>query len=88
MQGKRVYADINGAIKNLNNGEYGFCKHVSEKTGQQLWIGKTPNGDIFTLKNGSNHIIKENEDKTITVSPSIVTGNWHGWLKNGIWQSV
>lgn len=53
------------------------------------WYAQTPNDLLSGLR---LHKVVENEDGTITVSPSILTssGNdghtWHGYLENGIWR--
>jgi uncharacterized protein DUF6527 len=52
------------------------------------WFAETPTG---LTANISGHEIVEHEDRTITVSPSIlVNGNrpnaWHGYLEKGIWR--
>jgi hypothetical protein len=51
------------------------------------WTCCTPNGLLGNLK---AHDVTEHEDRTITVSPSIlVTGHdsrWHGFLERGVWR--
>lgn len=56
------------------------------------WFGMTPNGLLSGL---ARHEVIENEDGTITVSPSILTtgiredgskNQWHGYLRNGEWE--
>ncbi len=53
------------------------------------WYGMTPNGHLAGL---SAHTVTEHEDKSITVSPSILVGNnenrnlWHGYLVAGVWR--
>lgn len=40
---------------------------------------------------GSGHTVTENADGTITVSPSIKSarkGDFHGYLRNGVWSRV
>ncbi len=61
-------------------GAYGF-------DGKQWWAC-TPNGLSTNL---ANHKVVEHEDKTITVSPSILVAEgrdptWHGFLERGIWR--
>lgn len=46
----------------LNPGEY--FRHASG-----IWFAMTPNGYMANL---ANHDVRENEDETITVSPSIL----------------
>lgn len=69
----------------LAPGEYGRIGGV--------WHGCTPTGDLANL---SRHTVTENEDGTITVSPSILVSAgqgaervecWHGWLQCGVWVS-
>lgn len=65
----------------------------------QGWFACTPDGRLAGL---GNHTVTEHEDKTITVSPSILVsagvgyGNitttfksyWHGYLERGVWRQV
>jgi hypothetical protein len=61
------------------------------KTTSGTWYAWTPNGMLANL---SNHEIVEHEDRTITVSPSILTTSghagtrWHGYLVRGVWREV
>jgi hypothetical protein len=78
MISKRVYPDEDGGFY-LNPGEY-----LLNKDG--TWYAETPTGLLAWLK---NHQVIENEDGTISVTPSIlVTGEttWHGYLTKGIWK--
>lgn len=36
----------------------------------------------------ASHTITEHDDWTITVSPSILGGGWHGHLEHGVWRKV
>lgn len=58
-----------------------YCKYKNR------WYGVSPNG---LLANLSKHSVVENEDKTITVEPSILVSipdkSWHGYLINGVWR--
>ena len=66
---------------NLEPGDYASSIHG-------LWCVRAPNGDQGSLR-PSVHTIVENEDGTITVSPSIQfeTGQrYHGYLKAGVWS--
>jgi hypothetical protein len=52
------------------------------------WYGMTPNGHMANL---AAHTVTEHEDRTITVSPSILVnrgmpGEWHGYLERGVWR--
>lgn len=85
MRGVRVYSTEE---LRTTNGSYFF----SEET--QSWWCRTPNGHAGNL---GNHEITENEDGTITVSPSILVSTtldgkvvelYHGFLKNGEWKDA
>lgn len=98
MQGRRVYADVNGSIT-FSDGDYG----LDPKDG--CWYARPPGSHLGSL---SNHDVVEHEDGTITVSPSIlvtwvdwqsddkgmpieatrVEKQWHGYLERGIWREV
>jgi hypothetical protein len=75
--------DFEGAFwshMNWPNGAYG-------KTHGNTWMVKTPTGHVGNL---SKHEVTENEDGTITVSPSILVSDhtgelYHGWLIGGTW---
>lgn len=75
--GKRV-EPVN-SILHLNKGEYGKSEGI--------WYCRTPNGHLGCLK---NHSVQENQDGTITVSPSILVTDskeeWHGFLVDGVWK--
>jgi hypothetical protein len=51
----------------------------------------TPDGKLANL---ANHTIINNQNGTITVSPSILVsggekdGSWHGYLENDVWREV
>jgi len=52
------------------------------------WYARTPNGLLAGLR---NHSVREHEDGTISVEPSILVhqpnvGQWHGYLQRGIWK--
>lgn len=49
------------------------------------WMCRPPKGPGGHL---ANHDVTEHEDGTITVSPSILTAEWHGYLEKGIWREV
>ena len=46
------------------------------------WHVCCPDGSGCSL-NPKVHTVTEHEDGTITVTPSIVTSTWHGWLTCG-----
>ena len=90
--GRRIYPNEKGEII-LQSGDYVFDLRGG------YWVAKTPNGLLAGLK---AHKVVENEDKTITVSPSILVKGytfensqfgdreitWHGFLERGIWREV
>lgn len=85
MKGTRVYSTEGLRI---TDGSYFF----SEDT--QSWWCRTPSGDMGNL---AGHDVTENEDDTITVSPSILVTTqrngktielYHGYLRNGEWYSA
>lgn len=53
------------------------------------WCGVAPDGQMVGLR---GHEVTEHEDRTITVSPSILVTsgnkNWHGYVERGTWRSV
>ena len=51
----------------------------------EAWLCTPPKGYGGHL---GGHDVIEHEDGTITVSPSILTSEWHGYLEHGIWQEV
>lgn len=81
MKGNRIDADENGHLP-LNDGDYG-------RDSQGQWYGKPP-GFKSGYANLSRHYVVEHEDRTITVTPSILVTNhiagWHGYLERGIWR--
>lgn len=55
------------------------------------WHCCTPGPGLFG--NLTRHEVKEHEDGTITVSPSIRVsgpniGSWHGYLERGVWREA
>lgn len=80
MQGRRVYVE---SFINLKPGDYAMIKGI--------WYCCVPDDRFGNL---SNHQVTEHEDKTITVSPSILVsrggkrGQWHGYLEHGVWREV
>ena len=80
MKGKRVYKDKDGDLL-LASGDYG--KDVNGD-----WLARSPKGHHGNLR---NHTVIEHDDKTITVSPSILIkeikgSSYHGYLEKGIWR--
>ena len=89
MQGRRIYWKDGERNPNLlESGDYAW-----DSLSKRWWI-RTPNGILGGVSTEIHKII-EHEDRTITVSPSILTtsgnpeeGNWHGYLEKGIWREV
>jgi len=82
MIGKRIYGYAGDGIPAA--GEYG----KDDRNGQ--WFAMCPNDMLANL---AHHEVTEHEDGTITVSPSIhVTqpnaGEYHGYLKRGVWSDA
>ncbi len=87
MQGKRrdnLTDDI------PNPGEYG-------KDSSGTWYGCPPqtldDDGLPLIGNLANHRVIEHEDRSITVSPSILITRhngtqWHGWLERGVWRET
>lgn len=77
MQGQRV-ADDHG-VWLYEPGDFGLYKGE--------WHGKSPNGLLAGLK---KHSVVEHDDRSITVSPSILVSTndatWHGFLESGVWR--
>jgi len=97
MIGRRVYCDEQGHLPNpFEVGDYGRATWRDTEegtTGPVLgwpctwWCLKAPDGSEGSL-NPSIHAVTEHADGTLTVSPSIVTKTWHGWLKAGVWSNA
>lgn len=92
MIGRRVLPDADGFIPGINEpGDYGrVCRTLEQVFGidrQLWWQVRAPDGSACALNPGI-HTVTEHDDGTITVSPSIVTHSWHGWLERGHWRSV
>lgn len=83
VRGRRVYPDEDGHLR-LAEGDYG-----QEKNGS--WSVRPPGQNAGGIP---HHEVVEEEDGTITVSPSIVLTDendvqlWHGYLKVGIWSEA
>ena len=75
MKGNRLPDGINFGVK---EGDY-----FRDEDG--MWAVRPPKSDIGFL---DGHTVIEHEDGTITISPSIVTPNWHGYLRQGEWTEA
>lgn len=81
--GRRIYANEHGVLS-LAEGDYGFDPRINK------WEVRPPGVHAGTLH---EHTVVEHEDRTITVTPSILLEGfggvgvlWHGWLEHGIWR--
>lgn len=82
--GKRVYPDETLMILE-EPGMYGLDR-------QNIWWARVP-APGFPMAALSDHLVVENADGTITVTPSILIEGqhgkvWHGYLKNSVWSEV
>ena len=91
MQGRRVDAKPDGTPL-LQPGDYG-------KDVDGFWhcCPPQPVGEWveYFFGNLRAHTVVEHEDRTITVSPSILitrrspeVSTWHGFLERGVWRQV
>ena len=88
-QGRRIYPDVAGVVRLQAPGDYGFVP------AQGYWYVWIPRGLRPTR---IKHNVVENDDATITVSPSILWDSscdpnhpeswWHGYLERGVWREV
>lgn len=80
MQGKRVDR-LDDSL--FQGGEYG-------KGSNGIWYCCPPDTDL--IGNLAGHHVVEHENGTITVTPSILINarhkgqEWHGYLRNGVWE--
>jgi hypothetical protein len=87
MQGRRL-PDSHRVVAGFAHGDY---QKVTHADGTEHWWACPPRGAVGVL---DDHQVSENEDGTITVSPSILmpsdnpAGEWHGYLERGIWREV
>jgi hypothetical protein len=85
MNGRRIYPPPYQDIvpsKDIQSGDYWFDEEMAQ------WFCCVPSGDIGSLL---HHSVIEHEDKTITVSPSILVSGqypYHGFLEHGIWREA
>lgn len=83
MNGRRVYPDAEGRLV-LAEGDYG-----KDKDG--WWNVRPPKSGAGFLTgpyaDDGGWMVTEHEDGTVTASPSIDTGSWHGFLERGAWRS-
>ena len=70
----RIFPNEQGHLI-LKPGDYG-------KDNNGLWWVRPPKGGAGVL----DHEVVEHEDGTITVSPSILGPEYHGFLERGVWR--
>lgn len=76
--------------RRLPDGDHG----VADAQPGDYWKGshgmfeaRAPSGEFGLIR---THRVIEHDDRTITVSPSLVfhgADGWHGWLERGIWRA-
>lgn len=66
-------------------GDYCLADPGVLPTDDDCWLVIAPDGSMCSLGAVSPHTVTEHEDGTITVTPSIVTNTWHGFLQAGVW---
>src|SRR2546430_757157 len=84
IPGKRVYPEPRDGASWLALGDKGA--YGKDEFG--CWWAHAPRGPVGAL---DDHQVTEHPDGTISVSPSIEWGtpwNWHGYLRNGVWEEV
>jgi hypothetical protein len=90
MIGKRLPdIDLHEWHADADPGTYFKLLRDKADTTHQLWGIVAPNGNVGTISS-QIHTITEHEDRSITVSPSILfrePGTWHGYLEKGVWRS-
>ena len=77
MQGRRIYPDEKGFLS-FAPGDYG-------KDTNGTWMARPPVGSAGHL---TDHEVTEHEDGTISVSPSILSDDYHGFLEHGVWREA
>jgi hypothetical protein len=92
MQGRRRPLTEEGLFADeAQPGDFGRLKRTLEQVhgdARQLqWSVKAPDGSGCSLDPNIHHVT-EHPDGTISVSPSIITSTWHGWLKKGVWTKI
>jgi len=92
MHGRRRETNCQGFyVHPPHPGDYGRLEITLEQVRgfvEQLWWNVwAPDGSSCSL-NPEIHTVTEHQDGTITVTLSIVTSTWHGWLERGDWRSV
>lgn len=86
-QGRRMPDVPIGEVLRISPGDYAR----RESADGWEWRVRAPNGSGGYL--GDEHEVEEHDDRTITVTPSILTSagprfpSWHGYLKRGVWRS-
>lgn len=79
MTGRRLQDGDHG-IADAQPGDYWKAEHG-------MFEVRAPSGEFGLIR---THKVVEYEDRTITVSPSLVfhgEAKWHGYLERGVWRS-
>lgn len=76
--GHRVYPNEEGVLL------LGECEYGQARDGN--WYARPPNSDAGKITGMWQIIV--HEDETITILPSIDTGTWHGFLAEGVWNTL
>ena len=83
MKGRRIYPNEAGEMW-FAEGDYG-------KGPDGVWRARPFGASLGSLE---AHEVKEHEDGTITVSPSVLISQgaglpeWHGYLEGGVWRQA
>jgi len=91
----RVYPNADGWLdpKEIDKpSRYGRATNARAQGRIGWWQVTTPDGHVGSL-NPEVHAVVEHPNGTITVSPSLDMskrhpGGWHGWLRQGVFESV
>lgn len=92
VKGRRVPLNKDGFFVDFGQpGDFGRIKRTIEQVhglqDQLYWQVIAPDGSSCKLS-PEIHEVFEHSDGSISVTPSIVTKTWHGWLVAGVWKAV
>lgn len=92
MQGRRRPVNADGFYTgSAQPGDFGRIERSLEQVlgyeRQLWWLVTAPDGSGCSL-NPAIHTVIEHSDGSISVTPSIVTRTWHGYLEAGIWRAI
>lgn len=85
----RFKPDNKGNIKisAMPSSSYGHPTNKDLPEFCRRWVVVAPDNSACTIDPEIHHV-EEHKDGTISLTPSLVTSSWHGWLKRGIFTSV